>query len=161
MYKYEYFSEELSWGYIYHILDGPPSNWHFYHVTKRNCNLLHFYAYRVYISVTTKKGDYIREIFCPVAVAYLELRAWDQANHILASPKQFHASRYEAIIWEDLGSKKQHYTSYYVDSYHYPARDLFFIRYMLVNFLSNTRKHLLWLSILGSKLDDLNEYASK
>ena len=37
------------------------------------------YFHKNYV-VWAKKGDYIREFFCPVAVVFLELRAWGQAS---------------------------------------------------------------------------------
>ena len=47
--------------------------------------LILFYSKSIYlsdrsISCRAKKGDYIREIVCPVAVVFLELRARGQAK---------------------------------------------------------------------------------
>ena len=50
----------------------------------------------LHVSVITKKGDYIREMFCPVAVVYLELaksfkskisQSWRQLNDLFSQYK--------------------------------------------------------------------------
>ena len=68
-----------------------------------------FYSKSVYLSDRAKKGDYIRELFCPVALVFLELRAWGQAMGGLFIPRHTLVSGYCVIPFGVCPSVRAHH----------------------------------------------------